>query len=190
MTATVTIISPAPDAARLRATWQAYQVADAERSKRGLDFGKACYELRERSKVVPGGTSFRTPLNDLDIPHTTAYRWLDRYEQSIGVRPVTLEMKPVEDDPVESPQEDVISYAEPEEPARPLTRRQTAMSDARKRRFEEGLSMIGGACEAINGLDIPAIAAELTHAETNAWIEKAVAARSELTTLIRTLRGH
>jgi hypothetical protein len=76
------------------------------------------------------------------------------------------------------------------EAPKPLTERQAKVAANRKQRFEEGLSMIAGACEAINGLDIAAISAELTHAETDAWIEKAYGARNELTALIRALRGH
>jgi hypothetical protein len=65
--------------------------------KHGLEFGRLCYNFRKRSKVVSGGTTFDSTLDKLDIPRSSAYRWIARYEESIGVRPAPkVEKKPVQ----------------------------------------------------------------------------------------------
>jgi len=71
---------------RIKATWTALQVAEGQVEKRGLQFGQSLYEFREQSEVVPGGTTFSSTLDKLGIPHTTAYRWIAKYEESIGTR--------------------------------------------------------------------------------------------------------
>jgi hypothetical protein len=71
---------------RIKFLWTALQVAEGQIEKRGLQFGEALYTYRERSEVVPGGTTFRSTLDKLNIPPTTAYRWIAIYEESIGTR--------------------------------------------------------------------------------------------------------
>lgn len=72
---------------KIRSSWSALQVADKQLEKRGLQFGEVLYEFREQSEVVPGGTTFSSTLDKLGIPHTTAYRWIAKYEESVGTRP-------------------------------------------------------------------------------------------------------
>jgi hypothetical protein len=55
-------------------------------TKHGIEFGRLCYNFRKRSEVVSGGTTFTSTLDRLNIPHATAYRWIARYEESIGKR--------------------------------------------------------------------------------------------------------
>ncbi|HXZ31452.1 MAG TPA: hypothetical protein VEH30_04165 [Terriglobales bacterium] len=82
MEVTPSINVSALEAAVLSA-WQDYK-KNAE--PRGLEFGRTVYELRKQSEVVQGGTSFKQTLTKLDIPHSTAYFWIARYEESIGKR--------------------------------------------------------------------------------------------------------
>ena len=81
-------VSPAVDIQeqQIKITWTALQVAEEQLEKRGLAFGKALYEFRAASEVVSGGTTFRSTLDKLGIPHSTAYRWIAKYEESIGTR--------------------------------------------------------------------------------------------------------
>ena len=65
----------------IKSMWTALQVAEGQLEKRGLKFGQALYEYREKSEVVSGGTTFRNTLERLGIPHATAYRWIARYEE-------------------------------------------------------------------------------------------------------------
>ena len=70
----------------LKSLWTALSVAEKQRDRRGLEFGKACYELRASAEGVQGGTTFRPTLEKLGIPHSTAYFWIARYEESVGER--------------------------------------------------------------------------------------------------------
>ena len=86
-----------PEETHINSLWKALQAAEEQRGKRGLAFGQAMYEYRKTSEVVSGGTTFRSTLEKLAIPHATAYRWIVRYEESIGVRsaPVPSVSEPV-----------------------------------------------------------------------------------------------
>lgn len=70
----------------IKLLWRVLQVTEGQVEKRGLRFGEALYKYRERSEVVPGGTTFRSTLDKLNIPPTTAYRWIAKYEESTGAR--------------------------------------------------------------------------------------------------------
>jgi len=63
--------------------WDAYS-KNAE--PYGLTFGALCYQFRMSAEVVQGGTTFRETLAELNIPKSTAYFWMGRYEESIGLR--------------------------------------------------------------------------------------------------------
>ena len=88
MTAPLAIVESAPtrEEAHIKALWEAFREADEERTERGLEFGRALHEMRERSEVVQGGTSFNRTLDALNIPRRTAYYWITHYEESIGLR--------------------------------------------------------------------------------------------------------
>jgi hypothetical protein len=68
----------------LTEAWAAYQKTE----KYGLEFGQACYELRNIHKSNPGasnkGKGFLPILEQNSIPTSTAYWWMERYEISIG----------------------------------------------------------------------------------------------------------
>jgi transposase-like protein len=95
------------DEQNIKTLWTALQVAEGQLQKRGLAFGQAVFEFRQKSEVVQGGTSFRATLEKLNIPHSTAYFWIAKYEESVGTRepkpaPVaTPEPTPVEREEVE-----------------------------------------------------------------------------------------
>lgn len=67
------------------------QVARRQRLT-GLQFGKAVFELRAGAETCAGGTTFNATLDRLGIPRRTAYRWIKKYELSIGVRPPVPEV--------------------------------------------------------------------------------------------------
>lgn len=88
-----------PEELKIQNLWTALQVADKQQEKRGLQFGQALYDLRLSSE----SRKFKFLLGRLGIPESTAYRWIARYEESLGTRPP----KPTEPEVVEP---------EPEEP--------------------------------------------------------------------------
>jgi len=58
-------------------------------SKRGLDFGKSCWLLRETLKASGKrmkGDGVAPILEELEIPSSTFYFWIERYEVSEGLR--------------------------------------------------------------------------------------------------------
>jgi hypothetical protein len=75
----------------IKTLWAALQVAEKQLEKRGLPFGQALYEYRGKSEVVQGGTTFRSTLDKLGIPHSTAYVWIDKYAASIGMKKLRQE---------------------------------------------------------------------------------------------------
>src|SRR5208282_1204516 len=79
---------------QIKTTWTALQVAEGQLEKRGLAFGKALYDFRAASEVVQGGTTFRSTLDKLTIPHSTAYVWIDKYAASIGMKKLNKERHP------------------------------------------------------------------------------------------------
>jgi transposase-like protein len=103
---------------------QALVAAYAALSKHGLEFGRLCYNFRKRSEVVQGGTTFKDTLARLDIPKSTAYFWIARYEEKyLGrvkpAKPITPELPeesepnaPVMDEPTPAPSVEVNPFAE------------------------------------------------------------------------------
>jgi DNA N-6-adenine-methyltransferase Dam len=69
---------------KLKQLWQKFQSADAERSRCGLEFGKYLYDLRAESSHAR--RNWLQLLEKQKIPTATAYRWIARYEESIGER--------------------------------------------------------------------------------------------------------
>jgi hypothetical protein len=82
MTTVATALAPATPTPEEQAILDAYQKTE----RHGLEFGRPCYEYRAKSEVVSGGTTFNQTLDKLEIPHSSAYRWIARYEISIGLR--------------------------------------------------------------------------------------------------------
>jgi hypothetical protein len=86
----------------LKSLYTALTIAEKQHTARGLEFGKACYELREKystggrpKKSVSGETvSFESICAKLQIAKATAYRWIAKYEASIGRTPTVSEHKP------------------------------------------------------------------------------------------------
>jgi len=99
----------------IKSLWTALQVAEKQIDKRGLQFGQAMYDCRERhsasgrrtdlvSKSEKSETrleTFEEFCDRLAIPRATAYRWIAKYEESIGTRLP----KPTPDTPSEPPYE-------------------------------------------------------------------------------------
>jgi hypothetical protein len=81
---------------QIKSLWTALQVAEGQREKRGLQFGQAVYEYREkhsgqgrRTDLVSSETrleTFEEFCDRLNIPRATAYRWIAKYEEFIGTR--------------------------------------------------------------------------------------------------------
>lgn len=82
---------------KIKVLWTALQVAGKQQEKRGIDFGKALYELRESSQAR---RNWLEVIEKLGIPTATAYRWITRYEEVLGDRPKKLQpihvAKPIE----------------------------------------------------------------------------------------------
>lgn len=107
----------------IKSLWTALQVAEQQVGKRGLQFGQAMYEYRERhsasgrrTDLVSGETrleTFEEFCDRLKIPRATAYRWIARHEEIIGTR----SPKPNSPNPPNRPNEttscEVIVKAEP-----------------------------------------------------------------------------
>lgn len=70
----------------IEAAWKKYQVTE----KYGLEFGKALCRYRDEHKSKGGngskGKGLGQLLDELSIPKSTAYWWINRYEISIGVK--------------------------------------------------------------------------------------------------------
>jgi len=179
MTAPLAIIESAParQEAHIKALWEAFRRADEERTKRGLEFGRAMYELRERGEVVPGGTTFRRVMENLEIPHTTAYRWIARYEESIGIReaPTTATLPAA----VKIPGDD--SGHGTDEPGRheekPSKREENSVESPRDR-IAHDLSTMSEVRTFLNGLDVAPVARLFTDDELTQWIDDSWECRS------------
>lgn len=110
----------------IKSLWTALHVAEQQIDKRGLQFGQAMYAYREkhsasgrRTDLVSSETrleTFEEFCDRLNIPRATAYRWIARYEESIGTRlpkpnPPTSRILP--NRPNETTSGEVIVEAEP-----------------------------------------------------------------------------
>ena len=69
--------------AEIKAAWQ-------KTEKYNLEFGKVCYEWRNKFKAQgfrKEGDGVCAILDKLRIPRSTAYFWMNKYEVSIGMKP-------------------------------------------------------------------------------------------------------
>jgi|SRR5215472_3197457 len=66
------------------------QAVDRERTRHGLEFGKAMYEYREQCSAHGNhqGKGFLQLCKKLEPPQSTAYYWINAYEESAGIRQV------------------------------------------------------------------------------------------------------
>lgn len=83
---------------QIKSLWTALQVAEGQREKRGLQFGQAVCEYRKKHAAPGRRTDLNLVLNEtrsetfeefcdrLGIVRSTAYRWIAKYEESIGTR--------------------------------------------------------------------------------------------------------
>lgn len=83
---------------QIKSLWTALQVAEGQREKRGLQFGQAVFEYRKKHAAPGRRTDLNLVLNEtrsetfeefcdrLGIVRSTAYRWIAKYEESIGTR--------------------------------------------------------------------------------------------------------
>ena len=66
--------------------WRTYKQTE----KYGLKFGEVCYEWQKKLATVSGvgnkGKGLVPTLESLSIPVSTAYWWIDRYKESIGIK--------------------------------------------------------------------------------------------------------
>lgn len=84
----------------IKSLWTALRVAEKQTERRGLQFGQAMYEYREKHAAQGRRTdrvthpcntvtkleTFEEFCDRLGIVRMTAYRWIAKYEQSIGAR--------------------------------------------------------------------------------------------------------
>lgn len=90
------IAPPSPEEHEIKSLWVALQVAGKQLEKRGIAFGKACYEYRSkyaapgrRTDLVTSVTrseTFEEFCDRIEIVRMTAYRWIARYETVLGER--------------------------------------------------------------------------------------------------------
>jgi len=110
-----TLAVEAPALTAVKTSWAALQVADKQQEKRGLQFGRALFELRESSQVRRNWLQI---IEELGIPTATAYRWINRFEESIGTRSAPIPATPVV---IESEPEQPEPISEPKTPQTPMT---------------------------------------------------------------------
>jgi hypothetical protein len=80
----------------LRQAWQACE-------KHSLEFGKVCHKWRERlsAQGSRSNAGLRPYLDEVGIPASTAYYWIEKYEISIGAKEEKPKKQPVKEEPVE-----------------------------------------------------------------------------------------
>lgn len=139
----------------LKSLWTALSVAEKQRDRRGLEFGKACYELRASAEGVQGGTTFRPTLEKLGIPHSTAYFWIARYEESVGEREASpkvgireAEPKPAAVAPVKTLGE-MPAFGEAPEPAETAPKTYAEANDEELQALAHRLDSVLGKIEGI-----------------------------------------
>jgi hypothetical protein len=81
---------------KIKSLWTALQVAEGQLEKCGLPFGQAMYEYREKHSAqgrrtdlvtsVTKSETFEEFCNRLGIVSRRAYRWIAKYEISVGTR--------------------------------------------------------------------------------------------------------
>jgi hypothetical protein len=110
---------------QIAGAWKAYQAVE----KHGLAFGAVLAEWKQKFASRSGGIGTRgtglSPILDtIGIPHSTAYFWIGRYEESIGLRkpkpapepkPAASQPEPPSQPPQDEPEPSEQSDFEPEE---------------------------------------------------------------------------
>jgi hypothetical protein len=70
----------------IRVAWENLKKTE----KYGLEFGKVCYEWQQKLKTVGGvgnkGKGIVPTLEQLSIPESTAYWWIDRYKIAANLK--------------------------------------------------------------------------------------------------------
>ena len=68
--------------------WDRYRQSVIKHFKDGLEFGRACHQWQAKYKAQGSrsGKGFEQLLAELEIPKTTAYRWIRRYEVKYRLR--------------------------------------------------------------------------------------------------------
>jgi hypothetical protein len=161
------------DEAYVKAAWVAFQAADRERTKRGLELGQELYQLREkysargrRTDLVSDETTFESTCDRLAIPRATAYRWIARYEESEGLR----RPMPVVGEVVDVAAEQGFEH----EGALPVrTPRQQQLIESAKRGMIDVLSLAGGLSSGLERLALVKITAACDSVEIDIWAAKA-----------------
>jgi hypothetical protein len=87
----------------IKRAWAAYQQTE----KYGLDFGQTCCEWRTKFKAQgKKGQGLLPILEQVGIPISTAYWWMERYEISVGTKQakpkVTVPLSQEELDPIKA----------------------------------------------------------------------------------------
>ena len=141
---------PAVEEQKIKVLWTALQVADKQQEKRGIEFGQAMYEYREKHSAqgrrtdlvtsVTKSETFEEFCDRLHIVRMTAYRWITRYEEIKGERPTKPKMtyvpKPIEiapdPTPDPSPRKGMTIVERDNQQLRDFTHRLTSVTSALK----------------------------------------------------------
>jgi hypothetical protein len=98
------------EAQAIKTLYAAYQRADGrakasaeDRRTVGLALGKALCDMQKDCVSLRQG--FRDALKELAIPHATAYRWIKKYELSVGIKPVPVVASADEEDEEPDPRD-------------------------------------------------------------------------------------
>lgn len=89
-------LSLTPEEQKIKSLWTALQVAEKQNKKRGLQFGEAMYEYREKHSAQGRRTdlladankseTFMDALTRLGVGYDKANYWINKYEETIGER--------------------------------------------------------------------------------------------------------
>ena len=130
-------VSAAQD--ELGAAWLLYRQSTIRHYRAGLDFGRTCYEWREKYKAQGSHKrrGFDHLLENIGIPKTTAYRWIGYFEIKSGLRTKRNEV------------EDINSERGVDRmPRAPRLRKRTSfhflLTAGRRNQFEMDIKILGG----------------------------------------------
>ncbi len=75
--------------------WIQYRQSTIKCFRDGIEFGRVCHQwqIRYRAQGSRRGKGFERVLSELNIPKSTAYRWIKRYETKKGLRPTRHEVR-------------------------------------------------------------------------------------------------
>jgi hypothetical protein len=118
--------------------WAQYTQSTVKRYRDGLDFGGVCREWQAafRAQGSRTGQGFENTLERLNIPKTTAYRWIKRYEIKMRLRTAWNEVACKRSSKPGSP----------EATSNPKKRfaLQLKLTRAEKKRLDEDIELLGG----------------------------------------------